>query len=57
MADKEETWIEKAERLNCVHPHYLSFSGKCDGCKTEPLSPNLPDHYAQVSRHSDEDGF
>jgi len=52
----DETALEKAERLGCVHPHYLSWAGRCDGCRRLPLSPNLPDHYARASRQSDEDG-
>jgi hypothetical protein len=51
---KEETQLEKAKRLGCVHPYYLSWAGKCDGCRREPLSPNLPDHYNRASLQSGE---
>ncbi len=27
----------------CVHPYILQWSGKCEGCRTAPLSPSLPD--------------
>ncbi len=40
---KEETQIEKAKRLGCVHAYYLGWAGKCDGCRQTPLSPYLPD--------------
>ncbi len=50
------TALEKAERLGCVHPYYLSWAGKCEDCRQRPLSPNLPDHYAKASRQSDEAG-
>ncbi len=54
----DETALEKAERLGCVHPHYLSFAGKCDGCRRLPLSGrNYPDHYNRASRRSDEDSI
>ena len=27
----------------CVHPYYMQWAGKCEGCRKPPLSPNLPD--------------
>jgi len=40
---RPETHLQHARRIGCVHPYYLSFAGKCAGCRTTPLSPGLPD--------------
>jgi hypothetical protein len=42
---EEESVLQKAARLGCVHPHFLSFAGRCEGCRKTPLSPNLPDQH------------
>jgi hypothetical protein len=30
-------------RKDCVHTYYLSWAGKCEGCRKIPLSSTLPD--------------
>ncbi len=48
MRKQEETVLEYASRIGCVHPHYLSFAGKCDGCRKLPISgAAYPDHYSR----------
>jgi hypothetical protein len=44
MAPKDPQKAEKKE-IGCVHPYVLQWSGKCEGCRKTPLSPNLPDHH------------
>ena len=43
---------QKAEKkeLRCVHPYILQWSGKCEGCRKTPLSPNLPDYHLRATR-------
>jgi len=60
--DEEYCWSHNpskhTRRIGCVHLYYLSFAGKCDGCRRLPLSGrNYPDHYNRASRRSDEDLF
>lgn len=57
MRKEGETWNEYAERIGCVHGWTLSTTGKCDGCRKEPLSGRLyPDHVSrQMYAESDED--
>jgi hypothetical protein len=42
MTPKNPQKAEKKE-VGCVHPYVLQWSGKCEGCRTTPLSPSLPD--------------
>jgi hypothetical protein len=30
---RPETHLQHARRIGCVHPYYLSFAGKCAGCR------------------------
>lgn len=40
---RAEAPVDKARRVGCRHPHFYSFSGRCESCRKEPLSPNFPD--------------
>lgn len=40
---RPETPLEHAKRIGCVHVWYLSWAGRCEKCRTSPLSPGLPD--------------
>jgi hypothetical protein len=44
--------LQKAQKkeVGCVHPYVLQWSGKCEGCRTTPLSPSLPDPYNPRTR-------
>ena len=57
MRREGATVLEWVERTGCAHPHFLSFSGKCDGCQRWPLSGSAyPDHYSrQMYAEMDED--
>ena len=46
-ADAEDAQ-EAQEEVACIHPYILWWSGKCEGCRLSPLSPNLPDHRARA---------
>jgi hypothetical protein len=40
---RTETPLERAARIGCVHPYFLAWAGRCENCRTTPLSPSLPD--------------
>jgi hypothetical protein len=40
----------------CVHPYYLSWAGKCEGCRKVPLSPNSPDPYNREPKEGEDNG-
>lgn len=58
MRKQNETVLEWAARIGCVHPWTLATEGKCSGCRKEPLSGrNYPDHVSRkMYAESDEDG-
>jgi len=35
----DESWIAYALRIDCQHPHFLSFAKKCKSCRKTSLSP------------------
>jgi hypothetical protein len=49
MPPKDPQKAEKKE-AGCVHPYVLQWSGKCEGCRTMPLSPSLPDPFNPRTR-------
>jgi hypothetical protein len=49
-AQKDESWIERAERIGCLHPAFLASAGKCEGCRHTPLSPRLAELEAKFDR-------
>jgi hypothetical protein len=54
MSKTEEIIVEKAACIGCVHPWILDWSGRCEDCRLEPLSKDLPEkQVAQPDEYPD----